>query len=207
METIKVVVFDCDGVMFDTRNANTAYYNKILKAMGKPLLTREQFEYVHMHTVESSLSFLFQDPISLQKARDYRDKMGYHPFIHEMVEEPGLKPLLKKLRPARKTAVVTNRSDTMSDVLETFGLKDLFDFVITALDVKFPKPHPEGLGKILTHFKVKSHEVIYVGDSDLDAKAARAAGIPLVAYNNPALCADYNISKLDDMAFMLGLKI
>jgi HAD superfamily hydrolase (TIGR01509 family) len=206
METIKVVVFDCDGVMFDTRNANTAYYNRILEAMGMPPLTGEQFEYVHMHTVDSSLSFLFKDEHTLKKARDYRQHMGYLPFIAEMLEEPGLKPLLNKLRPARKTAVVTNRSDTMNAVLETFGLGDLFDLVVTALDVKHPKPHPEGLKKILSHFKVNPREVMYVGDSELDAKATRAADIPLVAYRNPALCADYDIWNLSEIEAILDME-
>ncbi|MBA3031118.1 MAG: HAD family hydrolase [Desulfobacteraceae bacterium] len=204
-KTIKVVAFDCDGVMFDTQNANTAYYSRILEAMGKPALTPEQFEYVHMHTVDSSLSFLFQDEVTLKKARDYRNQMGYLPFIGAMLEEPGLKPLLHKLRPDRKTAVVTNRSDTMNAVLETFHLKDLFDLVVTALDVTYAKPHPEGLEKILAHFKVEPHEVIYVGDSELDAKAAKAAGISLVAYNNPTLGGQYDISALSEIEAILGL--
>ena len=60
MEQIKVVGFDCDGVMFDTKNANIAYYNRILEHFGKPEMTSEQFEFTHTHTVYESIEYLFQ---------------------------------------------------------------------------------------------------------------------------------------------------
>ena len=44
MEHIKVVAFDCDGVMFDTTKANMSYYNEILEHFGQPTLTPDQFE-------------------------------------------------------------------------------------------------------------------------------------------------------------------
>ncbi len=42
MKNIEVVAFDCDGVMFDTINANMAYYNKILEHFGRPAMTPQQ---------------------------------------------------------------------------------------------------------------------------------------------------------------------
>ena len=36
MKNIKVVAFDCDGVMFDTTKANIAYYNQILDHFDRP---------------------------------------------------------------------------------------------------------------------------------------------------------------------------
>ena len=61
MKDVKVVAFDCDGVLFDTAQSNRAYYNAVLNHMGLPDLTAEQFAYVHMHTVDQSLSYLFKD--------------------------------------------------------------------------------------------------------------------------------------------------
>ena len=205
MNRIKVVAFDCDGVMFDTTDANTAYYNQILNAMEMPLLTRAQFEYVHMHTVDSALSFLFKDAEILKKAHAYRKNMGYHPFIKEMKEEPGLKQLIAKLKPRFKTAVATNRSDTMDAVLKTFDLEHCFDLVVTALDVDHPKPHPESLEKIISHFHAKPDEVLYIGDSELDEKAAAAAGVALIAYQNPNLAGKYHISSLSEIDHILHL--
>ena len=58
-DPIKAVIFDCDGVMFDTTAANSAYYNRILKHLDRPPLTPEQFAYCHMHTVDNALRYLF----------------------------------------------------------------------------------------------------------------------------------------------------
>jgi beta-phosphoglucomutase-like phosphatase (HAD superfamily) len=56
MKDIKVVIFDCDGVMFDTVKANTAYYNSVLRHFGKPDMTPEQFAYSHMHTADDAMA-------------------------------------------------------------------------------------------------------------------------------------------------------
>ena len=45
----EAVIFDCDGVMFDTTEANMAYYNHILKHFGKPSMTPEQYLYAYAH--------------------------------------------------------------------------------------------------------------------------------------------------------------
>ena len=203
MKNIQLVIFDCDGVMFDTSNANTQYYNHILNHFGKPQMTREQFAYSHMHTVDQALAHLFGDAAELAAAKDYRKQMSYLPFLAYMQIEPDLKPLLKRIRPPCKTAIATNRTDTMNRVLENHGLKPLFDLVVTALDVRHPKPQPDQLVKILDHFACQPTQAIYVGDSELDQKAARAAGIPFVAYANRALSADHHISRLGEVAELL----
>ena len=193
---VRVVAFDCDGVMFDSSQANRAYYDRILEAVGLPALDAAQFAYAHMHTVHETLAFLIEDPRLLAAAHDYRLQFNYRPFIPYMVMEPDLRQLLDWLRPAYKTAVATNRTDTMAHVLARHSLQGAFDRVVTALDVCHPKPHPEPLLALLEHFAVHPEQMIYVGDSELDATAARRAGVPFVAYANPLLPADLHISRL-----------
>lgn len=202
---IKVVAFDCDGVMFDTTQSNKAYYNKILAYFEKPSMTDEQFHFVHMHTVNDSIDYLFPDREMRQKAEIVRRDMNYSSLIPYMKIEPHLKPLINKLRPAYKTAVVTNRSDTMNGVLSEHGLEGFFDIVISALDVTNPKPHPEGLLAILNRFNCLPHEAVYIGDSELDEIAARESGIPLIAYNNPSLSAAFHIQSLKEVEDILEI--
>jgi len=203
MRDTKVVAFDCDGVMFDSVKANTAYYNHILEHFGLPVMTPEQFVYANMHTSEKVLAYLFDDPEMRDAALAYRRGLSYRPFVKEMEIEPYLRPLLQGLRPLYKTAIATNRTDSIGWVISDHGLEGLFDFVVSALDVKFPKPDPEPLQKILTHFGIAPHEALYVGDSELDEMAADKAGIPLVAYNNPALNAAHHIRSLKELEVML----
>lgn len=203
-DVIKAVIFDCDGVMFETKGANAAYYNRILQHLDRPELTPAQLAYCHMHTVDNSLRFLCEDNGQLEKARAYRQKMGYRDFIPMMEMEPHLKPLLRQLRPRIKTAVGTNRSDTMTDVMQVHGLTDDFDLVVTALDVPAPKPAPDILNQVLSTFRLNAAETIYIGDSEVDELAARAAGIPLVAYRNRTLKAWRHIDRLDEISGLLN---
>lgn len=205
MNSIRVVIFDCDGVLFDTVQANKSYYNRVLARFNKPEMTGEQFAYVHMHTADESIAHLFPDEKEFEAAQKYRKEMGYDPFIPEMIIEPGLMSLIKRLKPEYKTAVATNRSDTMPRVVEAFELSDAFDLIVTARDVKRPKPHPEQLFRVMEHFGVGPHEAIYLGDSSVDEAAAKGANICFVAYDNRDLQADFHITRLEQMVEILGL--
>lgn len=202
---LKVVAFDCDGVMFDSREANQAYYNHLLERFHLPAMTPDQLGYVHMHTVDESLMYLIRDEATREAAHTYRRQLGYQPFLKFMQIEPGLVSLLEILRPRFKTAVATNRTDTMARVLTENRIDHLFDLVVCALDVQFPKPHPEALNKVADHFAVFPEQVMYVGDSQVDEMAAIAAGMPFVAYRNPALTADHHIRYLSEIPGVLGL--
>ncbi len=203
MNNIKVVAFDCDGVMFDTVKANTAYYNNILNHFGKPDMTPDQFAYSYMHTADEAIAELFEDKKSFEEAQVFRKHMSYIPFLKYMEMEPHLKPLLKRLRPEYKTAVATNRADTMKRVLIEHDLEEYFDLVVSALDVENPKPSPDQLIKILEHFNIEPGQLIYIGDSKLDELAAKAAGIPLIAYKNRSLDADLYINSLKELENIL----
>jgi len=205
MKHIKIVAFDCDGVMFDTTESNTAYYNQILNHFGRPDLTAEQFAYCHSHTADQAIANLFPDEKGFRAAQAYRNQMSYIPFLKYMEMEPYLKPLIQKLRPRYKTAIATNRSDTMDRVISEHGLDGYFDLVVCAGDVDHPKPHPDQLIKILKHFGIEPCDSLYVGDSDLDEIAAKAAGVPFVAYKNRFLSADFHIQSLKQIAEILGI--
>jgi phosphoglycolate phosphatase len=203
--SVKVVAFDCDGVMFDSSEANNAFYNQVLFHIGMPPMTADQSAFAHMHTVDESLEYLIDDPGALSEARQYRRQMSYLSFIRHMVIEPHLRALLAKLKPAFKTAIATNRTDTMERVLEEHDLEGQFDLVVTALDVRHPKPHPEQLQKILNYFEIEPGHMIYIGDSALDAQSAQAAQVPFIAYRNSSLEAQVHIDNLRQIEGLLGL--
>jgi phosphoglycolate phosphatase len=195
----EIVIFDCDGVLFDSREANRAFYNCLLARFGKPPLSEEALEYVHMHTVFEAVDFLFPEKEEHRNAQAYRQELDPEPFIRLMLEEPGLRELLTFLRPLVKTAIATNRTTTIGQVLSLHGLRSCFDLVVSALDVAHPKPHPESLHKIIDHFKLRPEQAVYVGDSIVDAEAACRAGIPLIAYKNNGLQAELHVDSFGDL--------
>jgi HAD superfamily hydrolase (TIGR01549 family) len=198
-----VVAFDCDGVLFDTEQANRVYYSNILQHFGRPAVTDEQFAFVHMHTIFESLAYLFPDEKTLAAVHVFRKTLDYQQYLRYLTMEPHLVSLLEKLKPKFKTAIATNRTDTMNRLLAKFDLDGYFDLVVTASDVERPKPHPDVLLKISDHFNIRSDQVMYIGDSRLDELAARAAGMPLVAYRNPELSAKYYVNGLNEIEGLL----
>jgi HAD superfamily hydrolase (TIGR01549 family) len=192
---IKLVAFDCDGVLFDSRLANIAFYNDILTHFGRTLLSPESVDYIHSHTVRESLEHIFQGYPDLEEVFEFTRNFDYNPFIAMMVEEPHLREFLRFLRRDRYTALATNRTTTTGAVLDYHRLADDFDLVVSAQDVSRPKPHPESFIRILAHFSLSPQEAIYIGDSRVDEEFAANAGVPFVAYRNPSLNADFYLDS------------
>jgi HAD superfamily hydrolase (TIGR01509 family) len=201
-DKVKVIIFDCDGVMFDSRKANIAFYNTILAHFEKPLLTDDALEVVHMSTAEESINYLFRADSQLQEAQQYRKQVDYQQFILFMAREPFLDEVLEALKKKYQLAVATNRTNTIHPILKAFKLEHFFDKVVSSLDVNNPKPHPESVFKIVNHFGIDAREAIFVGDSPVDRETALHAKVFFVAYKNPLLQADHNIDDLRELLFL-----
>ena len=200
MSTLKLVIFDCDGVLFDSKEANRHYYNHILKRFGHQPMNEEELAYVHTHHVMDSIRHIFRHyPEDFSAAEEYRKSVDYSHFLKFMIMEPDLLDFLRFVRKEHRTAISTNRTNTMSTVLEMFNLAPYFDKVITALDVENSKPHPEALLKILHHFSCKADEAIFIGDSVIDQQHAAGAGVPLIAFKNVDLTAEYHVNSFSEI--------
>ncbi len=69
---LQVIIFDCDGVLFDSRKSNQYFYNHLLRHFGKAPLSEGELAYVHMHTVVESIDYLFEDDTTRGLANTYR---------------------------------------------------------------------------------------------------------------------------------------
>jgi HAD superfamily hydrolase (TIGR01549 family) len=187
----KALVFDCDGVIFDSREANRAYYNTILKGIGLPLITEEQLHYAHCYSVFEVINFLISDPSLQKKAHHIRKNIDYKDFLPYMKLETDVIDVLKAFKPLVRIAMATNRTNTIYSLLKTYNLDKYFEVVISALDVKNTKPHPEALYKIMDIFHVTPSEILYIGDAKLDAEMAKKANVTFGAYKNKELEADF----------------
>lgn len=189
---VRGLVFDCDGVLFDSYGANTLYYNLILEGLGLPAMTPEQEHYVHSATVHESLACVVP-PGRVDEALAVRATVDYRRVIPSMVPEPGLYALLSwALAAGYRLGVFTNRMTTMDLVADIFGLRQYFKPLLNASLVR-PKPHPEGLHRILEAWGMRPQEVAFLGDSRVDEHTARAAGTRFWAYRSETLAADLHI--------------
>jgi phosphoglycolate phosphatase len=201
----QVIIYDCDGVLIDSRESNRAFYNHILGHFGLPPLIDEQLEVVHVSTARGAIDYLFQGQPALEEAQAYQGTINNDPFLTLLNLTPHIREVLAQLRTRYHTAIATNRGKSLPLVLKTLGIADCFDLTISAYDVSRPKPHPECLLKILSHFRLAPEAALYIGDAALDQEVAATAGVPFAAYKNPGLKARYHLQDHLDLLRILDL--
>lgn len=199
----QVIIYDCDGVLIDSRESNRAFYNHILACFGLPPLNEAQLEVVHVSTAQGAIDYLLQGQPALEEAQAYQRTINNDPFLTLLRLEPHIREVLAQLRTRYHTAIATNRGKSLPLVLKTLGIADCFDLTVSAYDVTRPKPHPEGLLKILTHFRLAPEAALYIGDAALDQEVAATAGVPFAAYKNPKLQARYHLQDHLDLLEIL----
>ncbi len=198
---LKTIIFDCDGVMFESRNANRRYYNFLLAHFGYPEMDESELDFVHMHNVYDSVSHLFRNhpQTSEELVHKFRKDNSYRPFLKYMDMAPDLLEFLDKTSSTYNLAIATNRTDTMIPLLQEFDLGKYFGKVMTADNSRKPKPAADPLLEILEHFDCKVNEAIYIGDSSVDEETAENCGMRLIAYRNPTLKAAYYVENFLDI--------
>jgi phosphoglycolate phosphatase len=205
---VKCVIYDCDGVLFDSFQANTNLYNDLCALVGRVPLKQEEMQYVHTHTVYEAIRFLFGREDDLEKkALESMKQVDLRNYIVYLKMEPHLFQALEKLREKGILRVInTNRTTSMKHIMERFNLWPYFDMVVTALDVKNPKPHPESVEKILAALRLKKEEAVFVGDSDVDKQTADSSGVTFVAYKNREIANDLLIEDHLDLLSLINGK-
>ncbi len=188
-------IFDCDGVLVDSDRVNIRYYNKILQELGKEPMTREEEIYVQM----ASVSRAFEHITTEEDRAKLPEILERIPYVTHALPALELYPDLKVFLEALKEmgfhlAVHTNRGSGMKDVLNQFDLNHLFCPVMTA-NIVAPKPHPEGIFRILEDWDTTPERVLFVGDSKNDYYASKAAKVPFAAFNNPKLDSKLHITS------------
>jgi len=193
---LKLIIFDCDGVMFDSKFANREYYNQLLAHFERPAMTPDEIEHVHIHNVMDSIRHIFRHypELDLTEVNTYRQTIDYTPFLDHMRMEPDLVDFLETTRPRYKLAISTNRTNTMLPILRIFQLQDYFDKVMTAENARRPKPAPDALLEILDYCQCHTDEAIYIGDSIIDREHTASCGMRLIGFRNPALPAEYHVN-------------
>lgn len=184
MGPFSAIVFDCDGVMFESRAANLAFYNKILNHFSYPEVLPDQEERVHFcHTASTPnvLKGLFNSE-HLPRALDYASRVDYGEFIPFMTPAKNLVEVLSELAESYPIAIATNRGASIAQILQHFNLSRFFSAIVNCHDVERPKPAPDMLLMAAEKLDVAPEKCLFLGDSELDRKAAESAGMQFVGY-------------------------
>ncbi|MGE4317950.1 MAG: HAD family hydrolase [Deferribacterales bacterium] len=184
----KIIVYDCDGVLFNSTEAVKGYYDFVFEKFGVTKIDWENSSMLAlamMGTNEVIVRHFVKDDALIGEMLEFAMKMNFKQFIHLMEPKPGIHSTLETLiEQGRSLAVFTNRGISLGYLLEHFGMGNYFSYTVTCMDVAKPKPDPEGLYKIMSQFKEKKESLLFIGDSMTDYMAAKSADVPFLAYEN-----------------------
>ena len=212
---IRLVIFDMDGLMFDTEQITCRAFMEKGVEYGLPL-DKEKFVQIlglNSTSIISQYQELYGDRVDGEKL--YREIGGRKQEILEKERLPvkkGLFELLDAIEKAGIKKAVASGSD--QEVIDRFvtdaGLKERFDMMISSKAVERGKPYPDVFLEICRQLEVAPSDTLVLEDSDNGVKAAVAGGIPVI--NIPDLveipknlqeqCLDVKESLLDVIPYI-----
>lgn len=180
----KCILLDLDGTVLDSKNAYLAAAQTALKSMGrKNIDVKTAMELPKRLEQDLPIDDLLAGLDVTMFLQTYL-KAFYKATAEDTKPFPNVEDTLRRLSSKAKLALTTRRSLPAVDVLrilEKFGLARYFQKIVTSLDTENPKPDPEALVKCLKHLEIKACDCITVGDSVVDIRAGKNAGIRTVA--------------------------
>lgn len=186
----KAVIFDLDGTLVDSAPDIAHALNRFLAEQGRPAYDLPKVTSFVGH---GALRLLEQAWAGLGVARSAEDlKTDLARFETLYGEDPnsrtrlypGLPDALKILREQGfSLGVCTNKPYALSvAVLEATGLAPYFSAVVGGDTLPERKPSPEPLELCARHLGAEAAATPYVGDSEVDAATADAAGAPFLLH-------------------------
>ncbi|HEX2858876.1 MAG TPA: HAD family phosphatase [Alphaproteobacteria bacterium] len=179
MAKTKLALFDLDGTLAETSEANVEAYRR---AFADQSLAFNQQVYQGSHGMHWTQSLPLLHPEgTLEEFNTLRSAKSRH-YAQLMALTKPIKPVIdlyNLYEPTHYRAVVTSASRANAEtILKHLGLTP--DLLIAADDVQRPKPDPEGFLKAMAHFGIGPEDTIIYEDSERGLQAARASGATVV---------------------------
>lgn len=190
---IKLVIFDLDGTLIDSRLDLVHSVNAALRHIGRPELP----DHVIASYVGDGAPVLIQralggelvDETVLRKGLEfflsyYREHKLDHTTVY-----PGIRESLQAIQRSqngvpRKMAVLSNKPVNPSRaILEALGLGTFFSQIYGGNSFATKKPDPEGAMRLLAELAVKPEQAVIVGDSPVDIETGQNAGMYSIGVN------------------------
>lgn len=182
---IHAVVFDLDGLMFNTEQLYQQVGGEVLRRRGKEL-TRELLDRMIGRPSRISLQIMIDwhqldcDVDTLQREND---EIFDEILATQLAPMHGLWELLHSLEhhTVPKAIGTSSRRAFVDKVLGNFELASRFDFILTSESVTRGKPDPEIYLQAAERFGVTPSQCMVLEDSEIGCRAAVASGAMAVA--------------------------
>lgn len=184
----KAVLFDFDYTLGDSTVPIVSSYTAALAEMGWPAPDREAVRATIGYTLQDGYTMLTGDADE-EKRKEFFPRFKAHAtpvMIRDSVLCPGAEDVLNWLGEAgvRTGIVSTKGGDQIAGIFEKYGLRDGLSLIIGGQDVTKNKPDPEGLNLAVERLGLEKADILFCGDTVIDAETARRAGVEFCAVLN-----------------------
>ena len=177
---VRVLIFDLDGTLIDSKLDLAISVNATLRHMGRqPLADETIFGYVGNGAQVLVQRALGEGvtPAEIEKGLAFFLAYYRAHMLDNTVAYPGVREGLELLKD-RELAVLTNKPVRFSEaILAGLGLANYFRYIYGGNSFATKKPEPEGVHTLLRDFAATPRQAVMVGDSEVDVRTARNAGI------------------------------
>ncbi|MGV8162561.1 MAG: HAD family hydrolase [Candidatus Nanoarchaeia archaeon] len=205
---MKAVIFDVDGVLLDSFEANLKFFQDLLSKAKYPPPTREEYSkmmHLSMHKVIEI--FLKSEPHEeIQRVFDM-GRTREVPYPLDLLKTPyDAEKTILDLEKSYVLGIVSSRvKGSIFEAPQLAKLKDKFKVVITYEDTTLHKPHPEPLLLAAERLGLHPKDMTYVGDTESDILAAKAAGMKVILYSKEKIPgADAHTSSFGDISDIIS---
>ena len=193
---IKAVLFDMDGVLYDSMNSHVQAWHETMQKVGAAS-SIEDFYLFEGRTGHSTIDIFFNRTFGRDATMEEKEQIYARKAKRFMeLEQPESRPMqgaievLEKVKALGLQRIIVTGSgqhslfEKLDKHFPNYFLKDL---MVTAYDVKYGKPHPEPYLMGLKKGNLKSEEAIVIENAPLGIESSRAAGIYTIAVNTGPL--------------------
>lgn len=176
----KAVLFDFDYTLADSSKGIVTCFRHILVRHGYTGVDDAAIKRTIGNTLENSFSILTGVTDAEQLAvwrKEYEQDANIHMTVNTVLY-PDAATVLRRLKEQgiRLGIISTKYRYRIMESVDRYLSPDLFDVIVGGEDVVRHKPDAEGLLKALEKLNIHPSQALYVGDSVIDAGAARNAG-------------------------------
>ncbi|HVP43259.1 MAG TPA: HAD-IA family hydrolase [Terriglobales bacterium] len=188
-ETIKLLIFDLDGTLVDSRVDLTNAVNAMLRKFGRVELPMEVVESYVGDGAPMLIRRALGDPDSGDLMREALEYFILYYRQHKLDNTTlyeGVQQALEALRDGggRKMAVLSNKPVNPSrGICEALGISPFFVQVYGGNSFPTKKPDPQGALALCSETGVRPEQAVIIGDSDIDVLTGQNAGIWTVGVN------------------------
>src|SRR5512147_464593 len=182
---IKAILFDLDGLMFDSEPHSLASWEAVLKERGVTLdqLTIESILGLRIDATARMLIDKYYLPDTVQELSNAKTEYQIAHLEGNVQPMPGLIELLDKIdrRGLQKAVASSGIRRYVEAVLRVNGLLDRFRVIVTGDQVAHGKPAPDVFLAAAQALHVEPQHCLVLEDAPDGVQAAKAAGVMCIA--------------------------